>query len=99
MTSKDRIQHMLITHLLREGSIRLSLPDGMNLEIGITSEGKDGTMQKTDRYCWAMMEQDDREVSMDSFNLALRIPGDSDKIICDDTIEEELRPVRILSVI
>ena len=39
MNKKNKIQQLLITHLLEEGSIELKLPDGMVLELGITKEG------------------------------------------------------------
>ncbi len=38
MSRKDKIQHLLISHLLEEGTIQLALPDGMVVELGILKE-------------------------------------------------------------
>lgn len=99
MTSKDKIQHLLITHLLKEGFINLNLPDNMNLEISITHEGKSGYMEKKDNYCLANLRRGNKEISLDSYNAALRLTGNNDNIIFDDSFMENLEPVRILNVI
>ena len=75
MTSKDKIQHMLITHLLKEGTIEIALPQGMRLELGITKEGKRGA-QIQDNYCWSSLQQDDVEISLDKYNLGVRFGTD-----------------------
>ena len=75
MTSKDKIQYMLITHLLKEGSIEIALPHGMRLGLGLTKEGKHGT-NICDNYCWLTAEQDDKKISLDSYNLGLEFSTD-----------------------
>ena len=75
MTSKDKIQHMLITHLLKEGSIELALPQGMRLALGLTKEGKHGN-QICDDYCWLTASQDDKQISLDHYNLGLQFSAD-----------------------
>jgi hypothetical protein len=75
MTSKDKIQYLLITHLLKEGQIQLTLPDGLTVRLGVTAETKRG-LEKCDNYCWLEAEQDDRQISLDSRNLGLHFGKD-----------------------
>jgi hypothetical protein len=81
MTSKDKLQHLLITHLLKEGQIELTLPNGLTVELGITKETKHGT-QISDDYVWMTASQDDRIVSLDSYNLGLEFSRD--RLVFDD---------------
>ncbi len=100
MSRKDKIQQLLITHLLEEGAIQLSLPDGMLVELGIVKENKHGDLMKVDNYSWIMATQKDREVSMDAYNLGLRYNSDNGKIILEDQSEiEDGRNMRSFSVI
>lgn len=89
MDRKDKIQHLVITHLLDEGHLTLNLPDGMILEIGILKEDKRGDLKRTDDYCWLIASHREREVSIDSYNLGLRFKNDNAKIILEDSIESE----------
>jgi hypothetical protein len=89
MTNKDKIQQLLVTYLLKEGSIKLKLPDGITLEVGIVKEGKDGTLKLLDNYCWLIASQKDREISIDSYNLAMRYKDENDKVILEDNAENE----------
>lgn len=99
MTRKDKIQYLLVSHLLEEGVIELKLPDGMVLELGVTKEGKDGTVNKSDDYCWVIASQKDREISIDSYNLAMRYKADEGKIILEDSEEDnDGQKVRIFSL-
>ena len=82
----SKIQRLLISHLLDRGSIVLTLPDGMILELGITQEGGDGQLEKCDDYCWAIVSQDDRSVSIDSYNLGLRFSRDEDNMLLEDEV-------------
>jgi hypothetical protein len=75
MTSKDRIQYLLITHLLKEGQIQLALPSGLKISLGITKETKHG-VEKCDDYCWLLAEQDDKTISLDAYNLGLECSED-----------------------
>lgn len=87
MTRKDKIQHLLITHLLEVGFIKLALPDGMQIELGILKEDKYGDLKKKDDYCWVIASQKEREVSIDSFNLGLRYNEEIGKMIVEDVRE------------
>lgn len=75
MNSKDKIQHMLMTHLLKEGSIEIVLPQGMRLELGITRNTKHGE-RVCDNYCWLTASQDDKKISLDAYNLGLEFSND-----------------------
>jgi len=86
MTKKDKIQHLLITHLREEGHIELVLPDGIILEVGVTKEGRSGDLEKCDNYSWVIATQDDRTVSIDSYNLGLRFMKQDSRIVFEDSI-------------
>jgi hypothetical protein len=100
MHRKDKIQHLLISHLLEEGNIQLVLPDGMTVELGILKEDKHGDLRKTNNYCWLIASQRDREVSMDSYNLGLRFNEDNGKILFDESeVDNDGSNMRIFNVI
>jgi hypothetical protein len=40
----SKIQHLLVSYLLKNGSIDLLLPDGIKLEIGIIQENSEGEL-------------------------------------------------------
>lgn len=88
MTRKDKIQYLLVTHLLDEGMIELKLPDGMTIELGILKENKDGNLTKDEDYCWVIATQKDREVSIDTYNVAMRYK-DENKMILEDFVEDQ----------
>ncbi len=100
MTRKDKIQCLLISHLLEEGQIELTLPDGIVLEVGISKENKHGELKVKDNYSWIIASQDDRIISMDSYNLGLRFGNTDNKIVFEDeSIDENGKTLKILSVI
>lgn len=99
MSRKDKIQHLLISHLLEEGNIELILPDGMIVELGIIKENKLGELAKVEDYCWLIATQKDREVSLDSYNLGLRFNDNEGKIIFEDSTEVDDKKMRLLSVV
>lgn len=84
MTKKDRIQHLIITHLLDEGQIELALPNGMTIELGITKEGRSGNLEKFEDYCWVVASQEDRSVYIDRYNLGLKFSEENHKILVED---------------
>jgi hypothetical protein len=97
MTGKDKIQYLLITYLLNHGSIDLKLPDGVDLEIGITQETKHG-LKKKDDYCWVMASRNARSMILDSYNLGLKFAEDN-SIVCEDkAVDKNGNPVKSLSV-
>jgi len=74
MTKKDKIQHLLITHLMEKGQISLTLPTGIILDIGITQQTKQG-VQKCNDYCWISATQNQRATYMDQYNMTIQYPG------------------------
>jgi len=93
MTRKDRIQHLLITHLLQDGEISLTLPSGIVLEVGVTKLTKHG-IEKCEDYCWVSATQEERSTYMDSYNLSLQYPRHGLLLQGD-----ELDPISSLEVI
>jgi hypothetical protein len=75
MTIQDKIQHLLITHLLKHGEIQLSLPGGTVLALGITQIGKHGK-EFCEDYCWVETSRDGSSAYMDSYNMAVKCPQD-----------------------
>lgn len=100
MTRRDRIQYLLISHLLEEGQIELKLPDGMILELGICKEDKYGKLKNVENYSWVIASQDERTIIMDSYNVGLRYRDENGKILMEDeTVDENGRPLKIFSVV
>ena len=97
--SKNKIQYLLVNHLLKHGQISLKLPDNVNLEIGLTQEDDNGELSIEPNYCWVMVSQEDRLASIDSYNLGISFP-ESDKMFLDDVSENvKGKQIRKLSII
>lgn len=97
--NKNRIQEIFISHLLSEGSIELILPNNMTLEVGITQENRFGNLEKNPDYCWVIASQNDREVSIDEYNLELRFKN-KNKMICEhDSVSHDGENITIFDVI
>jgi hypothetical protein len=90
MTGKDKIQHLLITYLMNYGSISLRLPDEVELQIGITQEGKNGLPIKSENYCWVVTSRGDKSVALDSYNLGLNFSSEKDIIMFEDKDEDRV---------
>jgi len=98
--SKNKIQSLLVSHLLKHGQIELLLPDGVILEIGITQEGKDGEIVKKDDYCWVITSRNDRSANIDSYNLGLRFNDGENILVLEDSFTDKNgEPVRRVDVI
>lgn len=82
--SKNKIQSLLVEHLLKHGQIELVLPDGMTLEIGVTQENHEGDLVKKDDYCWIMASQQGRTASLDAYNMNLKFQNDQKTLILED---------------
>lgn len=96
----NKLQALLINHLLKHGSVKLLLPDEVVLEIGVNQVGKDGELVNTENYCWVMTSKADRMTVFDSYNLGLRFADKKDTIIFEDTfIDSEGQSLRRLDVI
>jgi hypothetical protein len=84
MSSKSKIQSLLVTHLMKHGQIEIKLPDGVVLEIGVTQEGKDGELEVKDNYCWVIASREKRSACMDSYNMGLRFEDNADIFVFED---------------
>lgn len=87
--SKNKIQQMLVDHLLKNGQIELILPDNVVLEIGVTQENLSGNLVKKDDYCWVIASHKDRQASIDSYNLGLRFADEKNTILMDDRFTDD----------
>jgi hypothetical protein len=98
--SQNKIQSMIVEHLMRHGKIELLLPDNVTLEIGITQENQRGKFIKKNDYCWVMASQNDRTACIDAFNLGLRFADDKNALILEDSfINQDGDHVRRLDVV
>jgi hypothetical protein len=84
MSSKGKIQHLIIDYLLKHGQIELLLPDGVVLEIGVTQEDQSGGFVVKDDYCWVIATHKDRSAAIDPYNLGLRFSGDGKNFVLED---------------
>lgn len=100
MSSKNKIQALLVTHLLKHGQIEIKLPDGVVLEIGITQEGKNGELEVKDDYCWVITSREKRSTCMDSYNMGLRFEDNADIFVFEDRFTDSTgENVRRLDVV
>ena len=96
---KNKIQSLLVEHLLKHGQIELRLPDGVTLAIGLTQENKDGELTIKDNYCWVIASQGNRATSLDSYNMGLRFNDEEDVYVFEDKfIDQNGEPIRRLDV-
>lgn len=84
MNAPKKIQSLVIRQLMNQGSVMLVLPDGVQLEIGITQEDQFGGVQKTENYCYVRASKERRSVMLDSFNLGLQFESKDNTIIYED---------------
>lgn len=96
MNSK-KIQHLLITHLQKYGSIELKLPDNLTLEIGVTQVDRHGELVKANNYCYVIANQNDRTASLDSYNLGIEYK-ENKNLIFDETSVEAGDKIRRLNI-
>lgn len=97
---KNKIQQMLVEHLLKNGQIELVLPDGVILEIGLTQEAPNGELKIKDDYCWIIATHGGRSTSLDPYNMGLRFSEDEHLLVLDDTFTDHKgEQVRRLDVV
>jgi hypothetical protein len=97
--AKNKIQRLLVEYLMKEGTLELSLPNGMVLEVGVTQENRYGDQEITPDYCWLIASQKDRSVCIDSYNLGLRYAGDKEMVCEHSVLNEDGTSVKVLDVI
>lgn len=95
-----KLQYLLITQLLKRGTVELILPDGVTLEIGITQEDKLGRFHKENDYCYVVASRDGKSVMLDSFNLGLQFePEDHTIVYEDETIGDDGQLISTLDIV
>jgi hypothetical protein len=100
MSKKNKIQSLLVTHLLQYGQISLKLPDGVTLEIGLTQEDEEGNLKIEEDYCWVIATRDDRSTSLDAYNMGLRFADDEKVFVFEDKFTDQNgEPVRRVDVV
>lgn len=98
--STNKLQSLLITHLQKHGSVKLLLPDGVVLEIGVNQLDDEGNLRSVDNYCWVMATRQDRMAVLDSYNIGLRYTPKKNEIIFEDEfIDSEGQKVKRLDVV
>jgi hypothetical protein len=100
MTTNNKLQSMLITHLMKHGSVKLTLPDGVILEVGINQVSDDDKLVITPDYCWVMATRQDKMVVLDSYNVGLRFADNKSTLVLEDSFTtSEGEAVRRLDVV
>lgn len=98
--TKNKIQSMIVEHLLKHGQLEILLPDGLTLEIGITQENEDGELEVEEDYCWVIASQGGRATSLDSYNMGLRFKDNNDAIMFEDRfIDQDGEKIRRVDVV
>lgn len=87
--TKNKIQSLIVEHLLKHGQIELVLPDGVTLEIGLTQENQDGKLTIKDDYCWVIASQGGRATSLDAYNMGLRFSDDDKILVFEDKFTDQ----------
>ena len=96
----NKIQSLIISHLQKYGSLKILLPDNVELEIGTTQEDKYGHEVKSENYCYVIGSKEDKAAVLDSFNLGIRFSNDDDNCILEDTfVDCEGNNIKQLNVV
>jgi hypothetical protein len=98
--TKNKIQSMIVEHLLKHGQLEIFLPDGVTLEIGLTQENANGELEVQEDYCWVIASQGDRSTSLDSYNMGLRFEDKENVLLFEDKFTdqngEQIRRVNVI---
>ncbi len=96
----NKLQALLITQLTKHGSVKLLLPDGIVLEIGVNQLGYNGQLVNVEDYCWIMASREDRMAVLDSYNCGVRYADRKNTVVFEDTIiNHEGEKVHYLDVV
>lgn len=96
----NKLQYLLINHLRKHGSVKLLLPDGVTVEIGVNQLDEHGNLRSVDNYCWVMASRDDKMAVLDSYNLGLRFADDKNTLVFEDKmVNNDGQHMRRLDVI
>jgi hypothetical protein len=80
---KGKIQFLLNEYLETHGSIDIRLPDGVEVEIGITQEGKKGPERLGD-YCWIVTSRGGRQTTLDRYGMSMQFEDENCRILDDN---------------
>lgn len=95
-----KLQYLLISQLLEQGSVELMLPDGITVEIGITQEDESGVLKKADDYCYVVATRSGKSAMIDTYNLGVQYEPEIDTLIYEDEVQDENgRLTRTLDVV
>jgi hypothetical protein len=98
--STNKLQYLLINHLQKHGAVKLLLPDGVTLEIGVNQLDDAGNLRSVENYCWVMASRQDKVAVLDSYNLGVRFADDKATLVYeDDFINSEGKKLRRLDVV
>lgn len=86
--TKNKIQSLIVEHLLKHGQIEIVLPDGVKLEIGLTQE-KEGEITINEEYCWVIASQGGRATSIDAYNMGLRFSDKENVLVFEDKFTDK----------
>lgn len=84
MNTPKKLQSLLIRQLLDKGTVQLLLPDGVQIEIGITQEDQFGETHKSNDYCYVVAKRQGKSVMLDSYNLGLQYEDERNTIVLED---------------
>jgi hypothetical protein len=98
--SRNKLQGQIINHLLKHGSLKVLLPDGVTVEMGLNQLDDEGELRKAQGYSWVIASKEDRMASLDSYNLGLRFADHQSTILYEDQyVTEDGEAVRRVDVI
>lgn len=84
-----KLQYLIISQLLEQGSVQIILPDGVILDIGILQEDRFGNMKKADDYCYIVASRNGRKAMIDSYNIGLQFESDKDAMLFEDETPDQ----------
>lgn len=83
---KNKIQFLLNEYLECHGSINILLPDGVNIEMGITQEGKNGAERKRN-YCWVTTSREGCSTILDKYAMSMHFEDIDSKFVINQADE------------
>lgn len=97
----NKLQFELIKHLEKQGSVKLILPGGLTVEIGVNQLNEAGELVNVENYAWIMASRDDNKSAiLDCYNIGLRFSNDGKSLVFeDDMIDSEGNSIKLVDVI
>lgn len=97
----NKLQFLLIKHLEKHGSVKLTLPGGLTVEIGVNQLNEEGELINVEDYAWVMATREDKKAAiLDCYNMGLRFSDDGKSLVFeDDIVDSEGNQVKVVDVI